>query len=130
MFGPPAQRTADRQEGASARGFASIPRWRISPDGRLDQSFDEGRTWSAVTIEGASFLTAGSAPIDTVCWLVDRDGGIWRSAGGSTFARVSSVPRAPVAAIEALDAVRASVTTSDGSRFTTVDGGATWRITP
>ena len=131
LFGPRREHGGGTSEAASVREVTFRPAMANStPTDDLQRSFDYGRTWSAVTVEGASRFTAGSAPLDGVCWLVDREAGIWRSIGGGAFERVSFSANAPLVAIEALDASRASVITSDGRQFTTIDGGTTWRSNP
>jgi hypothetical protein len=52
--------------------------------------------------------------------LVERS-----SDGGESWTKTSSPP-APIKAIEVQDAARATVTTTDGRRFSTSDAGATW----
>ncbi len=103
------------------------PRWRGFSNGRVERSVDGGATW-ATAIDGSSFIASGAAPSPLVCWLIGR-GGVVRVSinGGATFisADVQSAP--DLAAIRAVDGLRAVVTATDGRTFSTTDGGATWR---
>lgn len=46
--------------------------------------------------------------------------------GGQTWTKTASSPPGPIAVIRAVDALNATVTTSDSRTFSTTDGGATW----
>jgi hypothetical protein len=105
-------------------------RWRIQPDGRVERSMDRGQTWVPIDLGAATPITAGSAPAADVCWLVGRDGVVLRSTTGQSFERRPFPGSPALVAVEALDAARATVTTADGTIFTTSDGGATWIVRP
>jgi len=137
---------ASRQQ-LAMEGSASAPRdvmspdgsavWRIVPGGRLLRSTDRGTTWQAqptgVSKErlagsaGVSKeLLAGSAPSATVCWIVGREATIIVTTDGVHWATRPFPERVDLIAVEAADARSATVTTRDGRRFATLDGGATW----
>jgi Photosynthesis system II assembly factor YCF48 len=103
-------------------------RWRLLPKGRIERSVDNGITWrpqkSGVKVE----LLAGSAPNEVVCWLVGRRGTILRTTdGGKHWRKVLSPIGGDVAAVQAVDALIATISDADkSSRFVTRDGGATW----
>jgi photosystem II stability/assembly factor-like uncharacterized protein len=100
--------------------------WRIGPRGRLLRSTNRDTTWqtqpSGVSVE----LLAGSAPSATVCWIVGRDAMIIVTTGGAQWTTRPFPERVDLVAVEATDARSATVTTRDGRRFSTLDGGATW----
>jgi hypothetical protein len=101
-------------------------RWRVAAPG-IERSEDGGQTWSVVlAIEGQS-ITVGASPARTVAWLAGRAGVVLVTSDGSTFARVNLPEVVDIAAITAADARSATVTTVDGRRFRTNDGGRTWR---
>jgi hypothetical protein len=101
-------------------------RWRLAGP-IVERSTDGGSTWNTVfTLAGAE-LTAGAAPSDSACWVVGRRGVVLRSTDGRTFSLVTSPAMADLSAVTATDARSASVSTIDGSTFSTTDGGATWR---
>jgi photosystem II stability/assembly factor-like uncharacterized protein len=103
-------------------------RWRLLPRGRVERSVDNGITWrpqkSAVKVE----LLAGSAPNEVVCWIVGRSGTILRTTdGGKHWRKVLSPIGGDVAAVQALDALIATISDAENNaRFVTHDGGATW----
>jgi hypothetical protein len=124
-----AQRTAD--------GFFSpVPvRWRLrggSPAPPvsvvlLERSKDAGVTWESVPLPAqTTMLSGGSAPTNTVCWLVGKAGTVLLSTDGTTFRQVAKPVDADLVSVRATDARSATVRTADGREFTTADGGITW----
>lgn len=136
-FGPPAQAAGrgggggGRTTGAAAlRTTNSIPltiRWRILESGRVERTVNSGDTWTSVALEAPVFITAGAAPAPAVCWLVGRDGAVFRSIDGATFIRVDFPNTLDLESVTAQNADRATVSTRDGRTFSTTDGGHTWR---
>lgn len=111
-------------------GGALTTTWRIGPDGRVRMSNDAGQTWSVVPLDPALFITAGSAPVEGVCWLIDRGGAVLRATNGADFQRTAfSAPDVPVSVL-AVDANQATVVTDGGGVFMTTNGGATWTQMP
>lgn len=72
-------------------------------------------------------ITGGSAVSSTVCWLIGRGGLVMLTTNGTSFEHVDLPDRVDVVAITATDAKSAIVTTADGRRFQTGDGGRNWR---
>ena len=101
--------------------------WRLPRAGVIEQSTDGGSTWVTQLSDEAIELTAGSAPTASVCWVVGRAGLILRATDGRTWERLPSPVVADFVAIEAADALTATVTASDGTRYRTSDAGDTWR---
>ena len=101
--------------------------WRLPRAGVIEQSTDGGSTWVTQLSDEAFELTAGSAPTASVCWVVGRAGLILRATDGRTWERLPSPGVADFVAIEAADALTATVTASDGTRYRTSDAGETWR---
>lgn len=116
-------------QGGRADLASSVPleRWRIRQDGRVERSTDAGQSWSPVTLAQSLFITAGSAPVEGVCWLVDRGGVVLRSINNSPFTPTAFTGPGPLVAVQATDGNHAVVMTADGRLFTTADGGTTWR---
>jgi len=102
-------------------------RWRIRTAGSVDRSTDGGLTWQAQTTGVATPLVSGAAPSPAICWVVGRGGVVLRSTDGATWQRVGLSDAIDLIAIRASDAMTATVTAADGRRFTTGDGGKTWR---
>ena len=104
----------------------STIRWRIVDGRAVQRSPDAGATWSnQYTAPSGVFLTAGTASSATVCWLVGRAGAIVVSTDG-VWQRVTFPDAVDLASVVAPDARTATVTTVDGRRFATADGGRTW----
>jgi hypothetical protein len=101
--------------------------WRLGPAGSIERSADSGATWQRQTSGVSADLLAGSAPSPTVCWAVGRGGVVLRTTDGSTWSSLGSPTSQDLTAVEAVDADRATVTTADGKRYATTDGGRTWR---
>jgi hypothetical protein len=105
-------------------------RWRLLSGGGIGRSSDGGVTWlpqnSGVNVE----LIAGSAPSNTVCWIVGRGGTILKTIdGGGHWSKVAWPNTGEISGIEGMDAMHAIVydrTAGIPVRFATNDGGMTW----
>jgi hypothetical protein len=106
-------------------------RWRITPDPAFVQhSADGGATWEMQRTTVTTTLAAGTSPSPSVCWLVGSGGVVVLSTDARTWRRVSFSENADLVAVGATDASTATVTTADGRKFSTSDGGATWDRDP
>jgi photosystem II stability/assembly factor-like uncharacterized protein len=93
----------------------------------VQRSLDAGATFSTeYTADSAVLLTAGAAPSVNVCWLVGRSGVVVLTTDGRVWQRLTFPEQADLTAVTAIDARTATVTTADGRRFGTADGGRTW----
>lgn len=101
--------------------------WRVGPEGSIERSDDTGSTWQRQMSGISVDLLAGSAPSATVCWVVGRGGVVLRTTDGTTWAQIGSPSSTDLVSVEARDANQATVTTADGKRYATSDGGRTWR---
>jgi photosystem II stability/assembly factor-like uncharacterized protein len=93
----------------------------------VQHSVDGGTSWAAQqTVDGA-ILTAGSSPSDDVCWLVGRGGMVLRTTdAGRQWQRVPFPETVDIIVVTASNALNATVSSADGRRFQTTDGGGTW----
>lgn len=101
--------------------------WRVGPQGSIERSDDAGATWQRQTSGVAADLLAGSAPSATVCWAVGRGGVVLRTLDGVAWTQLGSPSSLDLVSVEAASAKEATVTTSEGKRYITADGGRTWR---
>ena len=102
--------------------------WRYSSTG-LHYSVDGGITWEQVSTAIGAFVTGGSAPSATVCWLIARGGGVFVTGDGHFFrARFPEITN--LISVTATSRAAATVVTTDGRAFATADGGVTWRQRP
>jgi Photosynthesis system II assembly factor YCF48 len=126
-----ALQTADR---LSVTGMIATPDpkvlWRIAHGGLIELSQDGGISWQKQLVDVSAQLTSGSAPSEKVCWLVGRGGVIVRTNNAKDWERISPPVAADFVAITAQGASTATVTTADGRRFTTNDGGVHWVQAP
>jgi hypothetical protein len=102
-------------------------RWRITASGRLQRSDDGGLSWMEQDTGHTGILTGGAAVSDTVCWLVGRAGVVLLSTDGRSWRRVSFPAAVDLVSVLASDSKAATVIAAGGRRFTTTDGGVTWR---
>jgi photosystem II stability/assembly factor-like uncharacterized protein len=73
-------------------------------------------------------LIAGSAPSETVCWVVGHGGTILRTTDGEHWERLASPAKSDLIGIDARDAQTAVLRTSDKlTKYVTRDGGKTWQ---
>lgn len=99
--------------------------WRLEDGGRIFGSTDGGKTWR-LQRPGGGELLAASSPSRTVCWAVGANGLVLRTTDGATWEARPFPEPADLVAVAAAGALQATVTTRDGRRFTTEDGGGTW----
>ena len=101
-------------------------RWRLGPRGAIERTEDGGTTWTSQPSGVTADLIAGSASSPSVCWVVGRSGTVLRSLDGRSWSALTFPEAVDLIAVEAVDASTATVTSSDGRRFQTTDGGRTW----
>jgi hypothetical protein len=102
--------------------------WRIFERNVVQRSRDGGVSWQPAQIErDLPEITTGVAPSKTVCWLIGRAGLVLVSSDAVTFRRVATPANVDLRFVQATDALNATVTAADGRKFTTADGGLTWR---
>lgn len=116
---------AGRLAAANVAGSKLV--WRFGPAGSIERSDDAGATWRRQASGVTADLLAGSAPSVTVCWAVGRGGVVLRTTDGSTWLQLGSPTSHDLVAVVAVDANRATVTTTDGKSYLTTDAGRTWK---
>jgi hypothetical protein len=99
--------------------------WMIGNRGALSR-YSAGGGWVPQTSGVSADLTAGSAPSATTCWIVGHGGTIIRTIDGEHWTKVSAPTDRDLVAIVARNANAATIFAA-GTRWTTADGGATWR---
>jgi photosystem II stability/assembly factor-like uncharacterized protein len=110
----------------SIRTADGVERWRLGGSGMI-QHLEPYGEWISQPSGVTANLTAGSAPSPSVCWAVGENGTVLRTIDGAHWQSVSSPTSADLAAVAARNADSAVLTTAGGERFTTSDGGRTWR---
>jgi Putative zinc-finger len=116
------------EAGARARSAAAPAiTWRVWASGVVERSVDGGATWTREPSVDAPAARAIYAPSRDVCWIVGDRGLILRFEAGRGWTRVPPPAQVSFVAVEPSDALRATITASDGRRFTTTDGGQTWQ---
>lgn len=117
-----------------AQGIAVIPTpdgsvaWRILAQGLVERSTDSGATWQGMQISADAQLLAGSAPTADVCWLVGRNGWIFMTRDSKNWTRIRPPAKLDFVGVTATDATTAVVTTSDGRKYATSNGGKKWQL--
>lgn len=122
-----AKRDAQQQPEILVRSPDRFMRWRIAAPGVVQRTTNNGATWDAQRTGEPAILTAGSAPSNTVCWLVGKGGVVLLSTDGRTWRRVPFPQPLDLGAVNASDDKTATVTTVDGQTFTTTDSGKSWK---
>lgn len=102
--------------------------WRLGPAGSIEHSEDGGETWSGQFADVNVKLLAGSAPTTKICWIVGRAGTVLRTTDGEHWEKVAPPATVDLVGVQAHDAKSAEVTAADGRKFSTEDGGKTWRV--
>jgi photosystem II stability/assembly factor-like uncharacterized protein len=99
----------------------------VLASGIVQRSNPPGAPWERVAIEPAGArVTSGAAPSSLVCWLVGRNGVVFLTIDGRSFARIMFPEMVDLASVTATSARAATVATTDGRTFRTSDGGQTW----
>jgi hypothetical protein len=111
---------------ASVRTADNVERWRLGANGMIEHLAPDG-SWRRQTSGVTATLHAGAAPSPLTCWIVGADGTILRTTDGEHWQTINSPTAHDLVAISAIDASEATVTAAGGARFTTADGGRTWR---
>ena len=101
-------------------------RWRFGAGGQLARSSDAGRTWHVQDSGVTADLLAGTAPSPAACWIVGAAGTVLLTTDGERWERRPFPLAVELTAVEASSAREATITTRDGQRFETRDGGLTW----
>ena len=104
-------------------------RWRVVQGGAVERSDDRGVTWR-IQIRAMERVIDGAALSVRVAWLVGENGMVLRTTDGEEWDRVTNPATAMLTDIDAVDALDATVSTADGRRLRTVDGGANWVAVP
>lgn len=102
--------------------------YRIAGGGAVERSQDGGATWQGQVLNSDARILAGAAPSENVCWLVGRAGTILLTTDGIKWNNISPPTGSDLVGIVATDGSTATVTTADGRRYSTVDGGTTWKL--
>lgn len=124
-----------QKDSSLLRAPSSSTVWRIGKGGAIERSLDGGATWVLQISPSPQDWLAGAAVSNIVCWVAGRSGAIARTIDGEHWERIAAPRQAAGAggafpdwtAVSATGAQTATVTTADGRRFATTDGGATWR---
>jgi hypothetical protein len=100
--------------------------WKVGANGKIAHSVAAGAYVaqnSGVTTE----LVAAAAVSKDVCWVGGGAGTILRTVdGGTNWQKVAAPTDDDISGVAARDADNASITTVDGERFVTSDGGNRW----
>jgi hypothetical protein len=102
-------------------------RWRITEPGSVQRSNDAGASWETQSTGVFAVISNGAAPSASVCWLVGKAGLVLLSADGRSWRRVPFPQAVDLTSVVATDANTATVTAASGRKFTTSDGGKSWK---
>jgi hypothetical protein len=100
--------------------------WMVAGPDAIEKSEDGGGTWKLEYLETRARVIAGSAPSVKICWLVGENGTIQRTTNGAHWKTIKPPEQTDFVHVEATDASIATVTTLDGRKFSTSDGGKSW----
>ncbi len=91
----------------------------------VERTNNGGRDWRKQMVTLTKPIAGGTAPSAAVCWLVGRSGAVF-VAVGSQWRDVSLTELVDLVEVAAIDSMNATVTASDGRRFSTSDAGVSW----
>jgi hypothetical protein len=99
-------------------------RWRLTRTG-IERSLDAGQRWQP-QVRRPTAPTALRKCLRVMSAGRSAGGSVWRTADGERWLQTSSPTTAHLVAVQARDALTATVTTADAVRYVTTDGGRTW----
>lgn len=99
--------------------------WRIV-GGAVEHTANGGQTWQPQALGIGAPIRAGAAPTARICWVAGVRGVVLRTTDGSTWVRIEFPEPVDLVAVQASDALHATVTTAAGRTFRTGDGGKSW----
>lgn len=105
-------------------------RYRLTSGGFISRTTDGGATWNGQLVSPDAELAAGSAPSPNVCWAVGAKGTIYRTTDGTTWKKVRPPSNADFTAVSAMDAASATLTVTNGKKFSTANNGKSWQPVP
>lgn len=119
-------------EGKGAPSTVMVPAqhgvafWRLGARGMIEYSSD-GKTFVRIKQSSVSTdLLAGSAPSESVCWAVGRQGTVTRTRDAVDWEKRLAPTSSDLIRVMAQDASIATVYTADGTSYSTSDGGRHW----
>ncbi len=105
--------------------------WSVGPGGLLLRSPDGGVSWMREESGVKADLLSGSAPSDTVCWVVGRAGTVLLTTDGYHWSKLASPGTQDWIGVQAMDALHAVIWDFNRAhKFSTADGGQTWQGAP
>jgi hypothetical protein len=105
---------------------ASDTVWVRVDGAAIERTTDAGRTWRTERRLELQAIANGVCLSVDVCWLAGAHGLVLRREPSGQWADVSPSAAGRIDRIEATDASHATLTTTDGARLITTDGGRTW----
>lgn len=102
--------------------------YRIVSGGFVERSQDRGATWQGQLLDSSAELRAASAPAPVVCWVVGRAGVVFITDDGKNWRNVSIPGASDLTSVDAKDELSATVSATDGQKWSTEDGGKTWTL--
>jgi hypothetical protein len=125
-------RFALQQEVPLKSAIRPTPRWSISPQGTLQSSYDDGKSWQAVPLAHKAVLRAVAA-VGSELWVGGSEGTLYHSEdmGGHWIQVKPAVGgqslTTDIIAIAFTDSQHGKLVTSDAETWTTEDAGRNWQ---
>jgi len=105
--------------------------WSVGPGGAILRSADGGKNWAQQASGVTAELLAGSAPSESVCWVVGRQGTVLLTTDGEHWTKIATPTTADLNGVAARDARSAAVWSETGRpRYLTEDAGGSWELAP
>lgn len=118
--------TAGVSGSLEVRSLDGAASYRVLAGHTVQRSTDGGHNWAVEPTPDVSGLRAGSAPTRDVCWIAGAGGTVLRRSSTGTWRFVSLPQALDIVEIVSSSETAAVVTTADGGRWRTTDGGVHW----
>ena len=110
-----------------------LAQWQLCVEGAVRRSFDSGKTWQSVVVDGNGTGFRAIFSSGAQVWVGGAAGALYHSTdSGLTWAKVVPATagqklQSDVSHIEFSDPETGAIITSNGETWMTSDGGQTWR---
>jgi hypothetical protein len=115
-----------------SRAAYNAPRWRLSPDGVLQHSFDSGKTWQTIPV-ASNIVFRALAANDSDIWVGGAAGALYHSSDAGQhwihlYPMADGQPlTADIVTVEFSDTQHGKLITSAHQTWTTNNAGGTWQ---
>ena len=121
-----------RRDAADFSSIMSLPRWTLSPEGKLQRSYDAGKSWQTIPLPSKATFRSLAA-FGPQIWVGGSGGALYHSPdAGDHWTQVTPVANgksldADIISLEFTNVLAGKLATANRETWTTTDGGQSWQ---